>query len=114
MVSETAQRITRIAVCATFAAALALLILVLWSWLAKALSDPTVPIVLVGRSAGHSRLLHQAGETLIGAFERPLPIDIKPLLTASSKAAVITRAVPATRIVRRISLETRNHRTTLL
>ncbi len=47
MVSGTAQRITKIALCATLAAVLALLILVLWSWLAEALSDQTVPIVLV-------------------------------------------------------------------
>jgi hypothetical protein len=47
MITGTAQRITRIAVCATLAAALALLVLVLWSWLAEALSDPTVPIILV-------------------------------------------------------------------
>jgi MFS superfamily sulfate permease-like transporter len=47
MVSGTAQRITRIAVTATLAAASALLILALWGWLAEALSDPTLPIVLV-------------------------------------------------------------------
>jgi MFS superfamily sulfate permease-like transporter len=47
MVSGTAQRITKIALCATLAAASTLLILALWGWLAEALSDPTVPIVLV-------------------------------------------------------------------
>jgi len=47
MASGTARQITRIALMSSLTAVSALLLFVLYGWLADALSDPTVPIPLI-------------------------------------------------------------------